>query len=95
MLFFLFQPLQTEPVDLSVKKSSPAHWYDEMGEPENDAAANLRLGFRGLSYIKKGESCNRIFMDDIQTLRSADKYKCVRRNEHTSASSRLLFLGAN
>lgn len=55
-LVVYFQPLQTEPVDLSVKKSSPSHWYEDMGEPENEAAANLRLGFRGLSYIKKGKS---------------------------------------
>lgn len=54
-LFPYHLPLQTEPVDLSVKKTSPAHWYEDvhMGEPENQSAADLRLGFRGLSYLKK------------------------------------------
>ncbi|KAH3843774.1 hypothetical protein DPMN_117305 [Dreissena polymorpha] len=49
------KPLQTEPVDLSVKKSSPAHWYEDihLSETENQSAANVRMGFRGLAFLKK------------------------------------------
>jgi len=77
-----FQPLQTEPVDLSVKKSSPSHWYDEMGEPESEAAANLRLGFRGLSYIKKGKSQTR-HLKDNQSI--TDTYRSLSVSVVTSA----------
>ncbi|XP_052794007.1 zinc finger protein 260-like isoform X2 [Mya arenaria] len=82
------KPLQTEPVDLSLKKSSPSHWYEDvnMGETESPAAADVRLGFRGLSYIKKEvedhptvtlESMNKIgsaALLSLQRIKEASEY---------------------
>lgn len=99
-LGFLFPyhlPLQTEPVDLSVKKSSPSHWYDDvhMRDPENQSAADLRLGFRGLSYVKKEpddhptvtlESINKIGSAALLSLQrikeASEQFKALEKHQY-------------
>ncbi|KAL4230656.1 Krueppel-like factor 12 [Mactra antiquata] len=91
------KPLQTEPVDLSVKKSSPAHWYEDvhLTEHENQAAADLRLGFRGLSYVKKEsddlptvtlESMNKIGSAALLSLQrikeASEQFKAMEKHQY-------------